>query len=210
MHSSLTMWLPQQILLIKGRLLTLKHVNKDVQHFECGVRAVRVGLNHSCSAVWFLSAPGCSIRGTGGCFASICGTWVVLVSMSGLFNTPAHLGPGPSWHSHLVLWDRPVLTAQQMFEAFSESFMFVVEDSSLKRAGGVDVNICKNTEICRKYAGAWAFPFALDFPSRKRAVHLCLGSQKPIFLLKHQYEWTALPTSLWKCLLLLPFQAVSS
>lgn len=46
-----------------------------MQHLESGVGAVGVGLKHSCSALWLLLAPHCSLRGSGGCSASSISWW---------------------------------------------------------------------------------------------------------------------------------------
>lgn len=103
-------------------------------------------------------------------------------------------------------------TSATVWGLFREFYVCCWRQLCAEHPGWVDVSICENTLV--KLAGnmqTLSFSlFALDLLSNKTAVHVCLGSQNPIFLLKHQYEWTSLPASFWKCLLLLPFQSLPS
>lgn len=184
MHLSLTMRLPQQILLTKGRLLTLKHVNKLWVWSE------------SCQDGTQPLLPCCLVPFSP--WLQHQGHWRMLcihpLEMSGsgvhvwMLSTPAHLGPGPSWHSHLVLWDRPVLTAQQMSEAFPGSFMFVVEDSSLNTLEGWMWTYVKTLKFAGNMQEPEIFPLCLGFPFQEKSCAPVLGVPKTNILVK---------TSIW-------------
>lgn len=155
------MQLPQQIPFTKGRLLTVKQVNKHMQRFECGVGAVRGRLKHSCSALWFLSAPHFSLRGTGGCSASsvsLRNGWFWCPCL--VFQQPCPPGTRAKLtFPFIIVGQTCPYSSASVWGLFREFYVCCWAQLCAEHPGGVDVSRCKNAgEICRKYAGAWAFP----------------------------------------------------
>lgn len=211
------MQLPQQTPLTKGRLLTLTHVNKDMQHFECGVGAVTVGLSHSCSALWFLSASPCSLRGTGGCSASSISWWQLSLGnewfwcLCLVFQHPCPAGTRAKLTFPFIIVGQICPYSSATVWGLSRAFYICCwRQLCAEHPGGVDVSKCEITgEISRKYAEPELSPLCLRSPFQEKNCALVLGVPKTNILAKISV-WTALPTSFWKCLLLLPFQTVSS